>query len=108
MSILSDVKSVVSVVGDDTVFNIELLLLINSTVSILIQLGVEEFEGIVVDETTTWPTFVDKVKESLVRSYLPLHVRLYFDPQPSATITEAHKHLLSQYEGRIVLLEPET
>lgn len=102
-------RSVQKALGiNDGIFDEELLSAINFSLVGLVQLGVTEFDSIIVDNTTVWPTF-NYLSPMLnaVREYVVRHTQIIFDPTASATILQARKDNLTQVEGRLALLVEE-
>ena len=88
----------------DTAFDEQILLHINSTFTILNQLGVGPKELFIADRDSTWDNFLvdNSINLNLVKSYLYLRVRLLFDPPTSNSfVLEAIKEQIKEYEWRI-------
>ncbi len=102
-SILNSVKSPMSLSLDDTVFDDELIIHINSVFYILKQLGVGPEEGYSIeDSTNTWDEFTnDQALVSILRVYFYLKVRLLFDPPSSSALMSAMQEQANEYEWRI-------
>lgn len=77
-SILGSVKKLL---GSDDYFDTDLIIHINTVLNILTQLGVGPEEGFAIeDEDAEWSDFVnDPVLLNMVKSYVPLRVKLMFD-----------------------------
>lgn len=79
--ILDDTKKVLGLDVTYTVFDVDILMHINSVFSTLNQLGLGPVEGFEVDEDTEWAEFLeDDARFSNVKTYVYLRVRLLFDP----------------------------
>lgn len=102
-SILLSVKNAASIDNDETIYDAELLLHINSAFMILRQLGVgPETPFIVDDYDTTWDSFTtDENILPLVRSYVSLKTRLLFDPPTSSALETALQNTIAEYEWRL-------
>lgn len=100
MTILEDVKTGLGISVDNLGFDSELLVFINSAKASLVQLGVDELD-IAVDEQTTWPTFGSESMGSHTKSYILVKVKQTFDPTASETINGVLTSALEEVEGRI-------
>lgn len=102
-SILTSIKKTLGVVESYTHFDSDLIMHINSTLSILRQIGVGPSEGFsIVDKTQTWNDYLsDSHKLEFVKSYIYMKVRLLFDPPASSPIIESIKQAISELEWRI-------
>lgn len=81
-SILTSVKKVLGLTKDYTVFDLDIIIHINSVFAILNQLGIGPAEGFVIeDDAPTWSEYLgDNANLNLVKSYVYLRVRMLFDP----------------------------
>ena len=101
--ILDDVKKVIGVDEVYTEFDKDLILHINSTLSVLTQRGVGPSSGFeVLTGTEQWSDFVDDTRLLMIKSYVCLKVRLLFD---SSTMTSyainALNDQVNEYEWRL-------
>ena len=107
-SILSSVKKVLGIPSDYEHFDQDILLHINSVMSIMHQLGVGPEQGFIVeDDSTTWSDFfgedVDTNKFMYVKSYICIRVRLLFDPPTSSGAIDAMERQMRELEWRITV-----
>lgn len=100
-TILQDIKTTIGVDDNNLGFDQELLLTINAVKSYLVQLGVTDYDTVIVTKTTQWPDLVSETLNSLVKQYLILKTKQVFDPIPSETIARVFDETLSALEGRI-------
>jgi len=100
-TILVDVKQALGLMVDNLGFDFEILMHINAAVSQLVQLGVSEFEEVVVDADEEWPVFSTETLSGLVKPYVYLRTKLVFDPSASGTIAQALEKHADTLEGRI-------
>lgn len=100
-TILGDIKNAVGVDEHNLGFDKELLIWINTAASALTQIGLTEFETLIIEANTEWPTFDNETILASVRSYLVMRVRKMFDPIPSETIAKSFDSLITEFEGRI-------
>lgn len=104
-SILTSIKKLLGIEEDYTHFDTDIIMHINSVLSILNQLGVGPSEGYSIkDASATWDKFItDSTRLELVKTYVYLKVRLMFDPPSSSSAIESMKHLISELEFRIIV-----
>lgn len=100
-SILLSVKKALGIPPEETGFDADILLHLNSIFAELNQLGVgpeDAFE--VSDADTSWTEFTTDNSLSMVKSYVYLEVRLMFDP-PTASLLAALERKRDEYEWRL-------
>lgn len=107
-SILTSVKKVLGIPEYYEHFDQDILLHLNSVMSILHQLGVGPENGFVVeDDSTTWSDLfdgdIDTNKMMHVKSYVCLRVRLLFDPPASSGAIDAMERQMRELEWRITV-----
>lgn len=107
-SILTSVKKVLGIPEYYEHFDQDVLLHLNSVMSILHQLGVGPENGFVVeDDSTTWSDLfdgdIDTNKMMYVKSYVCLRVRLLFDPPASSGAIDAMERQMRELEWRITV-----
>jgi hypothetical protein len=105
-SILSSVKKVLGIAEDYTIFDLDIILHINSALATLTQLGIGPEDGFMIeDSSTTWDQFLvdsdNRIKLNNVKTYICLRVRLWFDPPQTSFMNEAFERQLSELEWRI-------
>lgn len=104
-SILTSVKKMLGIAEEYEHFDADLLMHINSTFSILHQLGVGPADGFMIeDKNSIWSDFIsDESKYMLAKSYMFLKVKLLFDPPLSSAVLECYKTQISEYEWRLII-----
>ena len=103
-SILSSIKSSLGIDKDDTSFDTDIIMHINSVFSILTQLGVGPSEGFaIVDKDDSWDDFVDEDNTTLIsmKSYMYMKVKLLFDPPSQSAVIASYEKLISEFEWRL-------
>lgn len=103
-SILLSLKTMLGLTDEYNAFDDELMIHINSALTVLYQLGVARQDKLfVIDgETTKWSDlFVDTEFIPLAKSYLYLKVRLLFDPPTSGVLHEAMERQIEELEWRL-------
>ena len=100
-SILTSIKKLLGVHEDNTDFDVDLIMHINSVFMVLTQLGVGPAEGFYIEgETEEWVDFIpDLTKLQAVKTYVFLKVKIVFDPASLGSAT------LAAYERQIQELE---
>lgn len=102
-SILTSVKKLLGITEDYTEFDIDIIVHINTVFTILNQLGVGPTKSFSIsDKTSVWSDFLgDSDDLELVKSYVPLKVRLLFDPPTNGNAMEATKRMIEELEWRL-------
>lgn len=102
-SILNSVKKILGIDAEYTAFDIDILTHINSAFATLNQLGIGPDNGfIIVDENSVWADFYgNDPRYNLIRTYVYLKVRMYFDPPQTSYLVEALNKQITELEWRI-------
>lgn len=102
-SILTDTKKLLGIVEADTVFDVDIILHINSIFSTLKQYGIGPDDGFEIeDDEPTWADFIGPNKAfNFVKSYVFLKARLLFDPPTTSYLIAAYKEQAAEFEARI-------
>lgn len=102
-SILTSIKKLVTGAGEEnTFFDPDMIMYINSVLTILTQLGVGPTTGFfITDSSTKWSEFVEESKVGIVATFVYMKVRLVFDPPTSSALIESLNKVASEYEWRI-------
>lgn len=106
-SILTSVKKMLGITEEYEHFDIDLIMHINSVLSILTQIGVGPSEGFSIkDKSATWEEFIPKNPQlSMVKSYMYLKVRLLFDPPLGSAVADSINRQISELEWRLSITE---
>lgn len=102
-SILTSIKKVLGIYEEDTSFDIDIIVHINTVIMILRQMGIGPSEGFsITGSYETWDDYLPDINliES-VKTYIALKVRLIFDPPASSAVTEALNRTISELEWRL-------
>lgn len=108
-SILISVKRSVGIIPECKDFDLELIMHINTVLTILTQIGVGPSSGFsITGEGEKWTDFVTDMKKlHSIKSYVGLKVRLIFDPPTSSAVIESFNRLINELEWRInVTVDP--
>jgi len=104
-SILTSIKKLIGITEDNTDFDMDIIIHINSVFVILHQLGVGPDDGFSIsDSNKVWSDYIDNNKLfNTVKSYMYLKVKLLFDPPTNSSVREANNNMLDELEWRINL-----
>lgn len=108
-SILKSTKKILGVGEADTSFDVDIMLHINSVLSVLNQVGIGPTDGFSIeDDTATWGAFIGTdPRLNLVKTYLYLKVRLLFDPPGTSYAIDAMEKQIAEFEWRLNVLREE-
>lgn len=103
-SILIDIKRLLGLVEEDTNFDADIIIHINTAFTILTQLGVGPIDGFhISDKSSIWKDFLnDNNKFNSVLTYVYLKVRMVFDPPQTSFLIESINRNIEQLEWRLV------
>lgn len=103
-SILTSIKKMLGIPEEYDHFDPDLIMHINSVLSILTQIGVGPSEGFrIEDDLATWEDFLgDDTDYEAVKSYVHLRVKLLFDTSTlSSAVIESMNRMISELEWRL-------
>jgi hypothetical protein len=102
-SILTSIKKMLGIEDEYTHFDTDIIMHINSYLSVLTQLGVGSPNGFSIkDKSDLWEDFTPAdAKLELIKTYIYMKVKLIFDPPLSSAVIEAMNREVSQCEWRI-------
>lgn len=103
-SILTSIKKMLGIPEEYDHFDPDLIMHINSVLSILTQIGVGPSEGFrIEDDLATWEDFLDGDTDyEAVKSYVHLRVKLLFDTSTlSSAVIESMNRMISELEWRL-------
>lgn len=105
-SILTTIKKMLGISEEDEHFDPDLIIHINSILSILSQIGVGPIEGFsIINKDAIWLDFLPENSNlELVKSYISLRVRLIFDTPTSSSLIDSIKRIIDELEWRILLI----
>lgn len=108
-SILTSIKKMLGIEEIYEHFDVDLIIHINSVLSVLSELGLGNTAFKIEDKSTTWNDFLQDDTNLLecVKSYIFLKVKLLFDPPLSSAVIDAINRQISELEWRInVAVDP--
>lgn len=101
-SILNTIKDLLGISEDDSSFDTDVLIHINTYLHRLYELGygTEPFE--IAGEEEIWTDLLKSTKDfSMVKTFLYLSVKIIFDPPASSIVMECYKDEIKKLEWRI-------
>lgn len=106
-SILDDIKKLLGIYEDDDEFDKDIIIHINSVLSILKQMGVGPSEGFYIeDSSATWDDYLGVQEDAAINSvktFIYLKVRLLFDPPQTSALLDSINRQLSELEWRLYI-----
>ena len=105
-SILNTTKKLLGIAEENTEFDLDIILHINSVFTILTQLGVGPSKGFfITDGSATWSDFIPEGEMmEAVKSYMGCKVRMLFDPPTSSATMQALQNMCNELEWRLNVL----
>lgn len=102
-SILNTTKKLLGIAEENTEFDLDIILHINSVFTILTQLGVGPSKGFfITDGSATWSDFIPEGEMmEAVKSYMGCKVRMLFDPPTSSATMQALQNMCNELEWRL-------
>ena len=102
-SILQTIKQLLGISEADESFDPNIIVLVNSVLNILSQIGLEEANNFQIKGSSeTWnELFRDRKDLEIVKTYICFKVKIMFDPPTSSAALEATKRVLDEQEWRI-------
>ena len=102
-SILTSIKKLLGIAAEDTSFDGEIIIYINTAFMSLNQLGIGPAETPVISsKIDTWSSAFGDMKDiEAIKTYVYLKVRLVFDPPSSSFVIEAMNKQIAELEWRL-------
>lgn len=109
-SILNSTKKILGLDPEYEVFDLDIITHINSVFSTLAQLGVGPVDGFMIEDAEAeWADFIgDDPKVNMVKTYIYLKVRQWFDPPQTSYLLSALDAQSQQLEWRLNVNREET
>lgn len=107
-SILKTVKKILGIAADDTGFDEDILVQINSAFATLNQIGVGVAAFEIEDDTAVWADFLEGPEYNAVKTYVCLKVRSVFDPPQNGFAVTAMQSQITELEWRLNILREES
>lgn len=102
-SILTSIKKLLGINENDTNFDADIIIHINSVFMVLNQLGVGPSEGFrIEDDSAVWDDYITSTDNlDAVKSYMHHKVKILFDPPLSAAVMNAMNNSINELEWRL-------
>jgi len=101
-SILTTVKKVIGLTEEDTHFDEDLILHLNSEFNMLKTIGVREDDFMITDSNAVWSDYLQDLPAlNVVKTYLCLRAKKLFDPPTSSILLQALNEEIDRYEWKI-------
>ena len=102
-NVLETIKKVLGIANEDSSFDHDIILYINSAIGILHQLGVsEDITDMTIDHDTNWTElFGERDDLEIVKTYIGFMVKRMFDPPTNSAAIGALDRMISEFEWRI-------
>ena len=102
-SVLLSIKQMLGISPEDTSFDVNVIMSINTALTILMDLGLTEVEDqIVTSDKMTWDELLGgRTDIEYVKTYVYQKVKMIFDPPTSTAAIDAMQRSISELEWRI-------
>ena len=102
-SVLLSTKQMLGISPEDTSFDVNVIMSINTALTILMDLGLTEVEDqIVTSDEMTWDELLgERTDIEYVKTYVYQKVKMIFDPPTSTAAIDAMQRSISELEWRI-------
>ena len=102
-SVLLSIKQMLGISPEDTSFDVNVIMSINTALTTLMDLGLTEVEDeIVTDDIMTWDDLLGgRTDIEYVKTYVYQKVKMIFDPPTSTAAIDAMQRSISELEWRI-------
>ena len=102
-SVLLSTKQMLGISPEDTSFDVNVIMSINTALTTLMDLGLTEVEDeIVTDDDMTWDDLLGgRTDIEYVKTYIYQKVKMIFDPPTSTAAIDAMQRSISELEWRI-------
>lgn len=105
-SILDSTKKILGLAADYDVFDLDVIIHINTALTTLTEIGVGPADGFFIsDSDDTWSDFLGgDARLNAVKTYIYLRVRLLFDPPASSFALTSMERQLQEMEWRLMVV----
>lgn len=100
-NILNTIKKLVGPSINYGAFDVDLITHINTTFFIVYQLGATEEPFVIHDGMETWDDFHSGEELELIKTYVYLKARMYFDPPTNSALISAINEQIKELESRL-------
>lgn len=105
-SILITIKKMLGIDAEDDSFDMDIIVIINSIIPSLTQMGIGPSKGyVVLSSENLWSDYLKDNVINLegIKTYIFLKTKLVFDPPANSTMIEAYNKMISELEWRMML-----
>ncbi len=104
-SILISIKKLLGLDSENTDFDTDIIIHINTILNNLVQMGIGPKDGFfITDKTSMWSDFIgNDARLEQVKSYVYLRVRLLFDPPANSTLIDSINKNAKELEWRLYI-----
>jgi len=108
-SILKTIKPMLGVSVSDTSFDMDIIVLINSSLAVLNQNGIGVTDYEIIGDTEVWADLLGEttLKLTPIKTFVFLYVKLIFDPPTNSSILEALKQQKEETLWRLEIMRKE-
>lgn len=103
MNILQTIKQLLGISSEDTSFDVDITIFINTALSALDQMGIEEAAKFpIIDSSSEWSDLLNgRTDLESVKTYIYFKVKSMFDPPTNSSAREAMDRMIKELEWRI-------
>lgn len=102
-SILNSIKQMLGITAEQTDFDNEIIIDINTTLNILHQIGIGKDGYFIEGPKETWDDFIPEINNTMmVKTFIYMKVKLMFDPPLNATVIGSMEKQLAELEFRLL------
>lgn len=100
--VLTDIKKLIGFDEDYNAFDQDIVMQINSALSILKQIGVEVLSNVTLDGSEDWEDILGEHADiEMIKNYIYMKTKLVFDPPVNGSVMESLKEQIKEFEWRI-------
>lgn len=100
--VLIDIKKLIGFDEDYNAFDQDIVIQINSALSILKQIGVEVLSNVTIDGSEDWEDILGEHADiEMIKNYIYMKTKLVFDPPVNGSVMESIKEQIKEFEWRI-------
>lgn len=101
-SILNSIKELLGIPTAETSFDAELVIIINSAISVLNQLGYGEKGFGINGNNEKWADLCESINDcQMIKTYIYLKTKMVFDPPATGSLMDALNRTINEHECRI-------
>lgn len=102
-SILNSIKQMLGITAEQTDFDAEIIIDINTVFNILHQIGIGKKGYSISGANETWDDFIPEIQDTMmVKTFVYMKVKLMFDPPLNATVIGSMEKQLAELEFRLL------